>query len=157
MRQFRRRLLVYGFPLLEIVTAYAVAQLIGWGWMLLLLIAGIPAGFALMRNSGEAAMRDAVRAQQTRRPLDSSRHALAFVGGVLIAIPGFWTDLIGLLLVIPITQRLFRARARNWFEKRFTVVRMPGIRYPDEGDIIQGTVIYPEGESDTPPARPELT
>ena len=41
MRQFRRRLLVYGFPLLEIVTAYAVAQLIGWGWMLLLLIAGI--------------------------------------------------------------------------------------------------------------------
>jgi UPF0716 protein FxsA len=125
---FRRRLLVFGFPLLEVVTAYAVAQLIGWGWMLLLLIAGIPAGFAVMRNAGDAAMRDAVQAQQTGQPLDGGRHALAFVGGVLIAIPGFWTDLVGLLLAVPLTQRLFRARARRWFEARFTTVRMPGIR-----------------------------
>lgn len=161
MSAFRRRLLVFGFPLLEVVTAYAVAQLIGWGWMLLLLIAGIPAGFAVMRNAGDAAMSDAVQAQQTGQPLDGGRHALTFVGGVLIAIPGFWTDLVGLLLAVPLTQRLFRARARRWFEARFTTVRMPGIRYPNEGDVIQGVVIRREDEGDggppVPPGRPELT
>jgi UPF0716 protein FxsA len=154
MRGFRRRLLIFGYPVLELATAYLVAQLIGWGWMLLLIIAGIPAGFAVMRNAGEAAMRDAVQAQKSGKPIDASRHALGFVGGVLIAIPGFWTDLIGLLLVVPLTQRLIRAPARRWFETRFTAVRMPGIRYPGEGDVIQGTVIYPE--DDEPPTRPEL-
>ena len=146
MGGFRRRLLLYGFPLLEVATAYLVGLWIGWGWMLLLLVAGIPVGFALMRNAGDAAMRDAVQAQQTGQPVDAGRHALGFVGGVLIAIPGFWTDLIGLLLVIPLTQRLFRARARTWFESRFTAVRMPGIRFPDGGDVVQGTVVYREDD-----------
>lgn len=156
MRAFRRRLLIFGFPLLEIATAYLVALAIGWGWMLLLLIAGIPAGFAIMRNAGDAAMRDAVAAQKAGTPIDAGRHALGFVGGVLIAIPGFWTDLIGLLLVIPLTQRLFRARARRWFEGRFTAVRMPGIRFPAEGEVIEGTVIYRDDDPPQPTTRPEL-
>ncbi len=156
MREFRRRLLIFGYPLLEIATVYVVAQLIGWPWTLLLLLAGIPAGFAVMRNAGDAALRDAVSAQQAGRPVEVSRHALGFVGGVLIAIPGFWTDLLGLLLVIPLTQRLFRSRARKWFEARFTSVRMPGIRYPGGGEVIQGTVIYPDDEPPTTTTRPEL-
>lgn len=160
MRELRRRLLIFGFPLLEIVTIYVVAQWIGWLWTFLLLLVGIPAGFALMRNAGDAALRDAMAAQQSGRPVEVSRHALAFVGGVLIAIPGFWTDLLGLLLVIPLTQRLFRTRARRWFEGRFTSVRMPGIRFPGGGDVIQGTVIYPpRDDPEEPPTittRPEL-
>ena len=99
MREFRRRLLIFGYPLLEVATAYAVATLIGWGWMLLLLVAGIPVGFAIMRNAGDAAMRDVITSTDGGPPADSSRHALSFVGGLLIAVPGFWTDLMGLLLV----------------------------------------------------------
>jgi len=152
MASYRRRLLILGYPLIELVTAYLVAQWIGWGWMLLLLIAGIPAGFAIMRNAGDAAMRDAVKAQESGQPITAGRHALGFVGGLLIAIPGFWTDLIGLLLVIPITQRLFRAPLRRWFEGRFTAVRMPGVRFPGQGDVIQGTVI--QRDDDAPPATP---
>lgn len=156
MRELRRRLLIFGFPLLELVSIYVIAQAIGWGWTLLLLLAGIPAGFAIMRNAGDAALRAAAVAQQSGRTVDVSRHALGFVGGVLIAIPGFWTDLLGLLLVIPITQRLFRTRARRWFEARFTSVRMPGIRFPGDGDVIQGIVIYPDEDPPTTPTRPEL-
>ncbi len=48
----RARLLLFGYPLLEVATAYAIAMWIGWGWMLLLLVAGIPVGFAFMRNAG---------------------------------------------------------------------------------------------------------
>ncbi len=150
MTSFRTRLVVFGYPLLEVVTAYAVAQWIGWGWMLLLVVAGFPIGFALMRNAGDAAMRDMVASANSGIPIDSSRHALAFVGGLLVAIPGFWTDLVGLLLVLPLTQRLFRARTRTWFSERVTTVRMPGAHYPGDGEVIQGTVI----RTDDPPREP---
>lgn len=149
---FRGRLLLFGYPALEVATAYAVAMWIGWGWMLLLVIAGFPIGFAIMRRAGDAAMSDLQRAAESGGEPDSGRHALAFVGGLLIAIPGFWSDLLGLLLVLPPTQRLFRSRSRTWIESRFTTVRMPGVHYPGggsfgQGDVIQGTVIRPEPDS----------
>jgi UPF0716 protein FxsA len=157
---FRTRLLVFGYPLLEVATAYAVALWIGWGWMLLLVVVGFPIGFALMRNSGDAAMREMQESAVTGREVDSGRHALTFVGGLLFAIPGFWSDLVGLLLVIPITQRLFRQSARTWLSSRFTMVRMPGVHYPDQGDVIQGTVIKadppPEDRPDDAPGPREL-
>jgi UPF0716 protein FxsA len=140
---FRGRLLLFGYPLLEVATAYAIAVWIGWGWMLLLLLLGFPIGFAIMRNAGDAAMIEAQESAQSGLPPDAGRHVLSFVGGLLIMIPGFWTDLLGLLLAVPLTQRLFRARARTWLASRVTTVRMPGMRYPD-GDIVQGTVIHRE-------------
>ena len=151
---FRGRLLVFGYPLLEIVTAYLVAQWIGWGWMLLLLLIGFPIGFAIMRNAGDAAMADLERATRTGVEVDSGRHALGFLAGLLVFVPGFWTDLAGLLLLLPPVQRLVRGRSRTWVEARFTAVRMPGVRYPS-GDVIQGTVIRheppaPDGGADGP-------
>ena len=147
----RARLLFFGYPLLEVATAYAIAVWIGWGWMLLLVIAGIPVGFAVMRNAGDAAMVDMQRAAQTGQEPDASGHALTFVGGLLIAVPGFWSDLVGLLLAVPLTQRLFRQNARTWLSSRVSTVRMPGVHYPDGGDVIQGIVITPDDE---PPAEP---
>ena len=149
----RARLLVFGYPLLEIATAYLVAQWIGWGWMLLLLVAGFPIGFAIMRNAGDAAMADVQRAAQaggTVSEVDSGRHALTFLAGLLWLVPGFWTDLAGLLLLLPPVRRLLRSRSRTWVEARFTSVRMPGVRYPG-GDVIQGTVIRHEPDETGPP------
>lgn len=146
---FRSRLLLFGYPLLEVATAYAVALWIGWGWMLLLVVAGFPIGFAIMRNASDAAMRDLAESSSTGVPADPSGPGLAFVGGVLFVVPGFWTDLLGLLLVVPWTQRLFRQSARSWFSARFAGVRMPGVHYPD-GDVVQGTVI----RTDERPADP---
>ncbi len=153
----RGRLLVFGYPLLEVATAYAIAVWIGWGWMLLLLLIGFPIGFAIMRNAGDAAARDLEAAQRTGATVDPGRHALTLVGGLLIMIPGFWSDLLGILLAIPLTQRLFRSKARTWFESRATFVRMPGVHYPG-GDVVQGTIIYPdndEGGPSGPPSSPK--
>jgi len=154
----RARLLFFGYPLLEVATAYAIALWIGWGWMLLLVLAGIPVGFALMRNAGDAALVDMQRAAETGLEPDASRYGLSFVGGLLIAIPGFWTDLVGILLAIPLTQRLFRQGARTWLSSRFTSVRMPGVHYPGAGDVVQGTVIRVEEDPPRAPDDPrELT
>ncbi len=142
---YRGRLLLFGYPLLEVATAYAIAVWIGWGWMLLLVLVGFPIGFAIMRNAGDAALQDAERAGRTGEEVDAGRHALTFVGGLLIMIPGFWSDLLGLLLAVPWTQRLFRSRARTWLEARATYVRMPGVHYPG-GDVVQGTVIHHDPE-----------
>jgi UPF0716 protein FxsA len=150
---FRSRLLLFGYPLLEVLTAYAVGLWLGWGWMLLLLLAGIPVGFAVMRNAGDAAMVDLQRAAQTGEEPDAGKHGLAFLGGLLIMIPGFWTDLAGLLLVLPPTQRLLRTRSRTWLSSRVMTVRMPGVHYPG-GDVIQGTVIQETVIREDPPPGP---
>jgi UPF0716 family protein affecting phage T7 exclusion len=129
----RARLIVFGYPLLEIATAYLVALAIGWGWMLLLLLVAVPIGFAVMRNAADSA------------------NPLTFVGGALIAVPGFWTDLAGLALLVPPIQRLVRARAGSWVDSRVSTVRMPGVRYTGtySGEVIEGTVIK---RDDTPPS-----
>lgn len=141
--RWRTRLIVLGYPLVELVTLYLVAQWIGWGWALLLLIAGIPAGIAIMRNAGSSAMADLQRSATAGEPFDQARHAFALLGGLLIAVPGFWTDLIGILVLLPFTQRWLRPRASAWATARMSVLRMPGIYDPRgyPGDVIQGTVI----------------
>jgi UPF0716 protein FxsA len=146
----RGRLLLFGYPIIELVTIYLVALAIGWGWTFLLIIVGFPVGFAVMRNASDAAMADIASSQQTGKEVDASRHTLGFVGGLLIMIPGFWTDLLGLLLAVPVTQRLFRSPLRRWFSERLATVRVPGARYPS-GDVIQGTVIHRDTPDQAPP------
>ena len=152
----RGRLLVFGYPLLEVVTAYLVALWIGWGWMLLLLLIGFPIGFAIMRNAGDRALANAQVAAAGGEVADPGRPALTFIGGVLVFIPGFWSDLLGLLLAFPPTQRLFRRRGTAWAETRFATVRMPGVRSPyATGDVIPGTVVQREDPpGPTPPGDP---
>jgi UPF0716 protein FxsA len=146
----RTRLILFGYPLLEVATAYLVAQWIGWGWMLLLIVAGFPIGFAIMRNAGDAAMADAQRAAQTGAEIDPGRHALTFVAGLLWLVPGFWTDLAGTLLLLPPVRKLLSRRSAAWMEARVTTVRMPGVRYPT-GDVIPGTVIRRDSDAPNPP------
>ena len=66
----RTRALILGYPLIELITAYAVAQAIGWGWTLVLLLVGLPIGFAIMRNAGAAAMVDMQQAAAAGTPVD---------------------------------------------------------------------------------------
>jgi UPF0716 protein FxsA len=153
----RMRALVLGYPLVELITAYAVAQWIGWGWTILLLIVGFPIGFAIMRNAGQAAMVDLQKAATTGGEPDQGRHAVTLFGGLLVAVPGFWTDLIGLLLILPPVQGLVRHRAQRWLDARMSTLRMPGVYTPQgfgSGDIVQGTVIHVEDLRDTDPEPP---
>ena len=90
-------------PLLELAVVINVGQHIGVIYTILLLIAMGLAGGALLRLQGLAALTRSIEAARTGRPpigpmIDSMFLMLA---GVLFIIPGFITDALGLLLLVP--------------------------------------------------------
>jgi UPF0716 protein FxsA len=120
----RWRLLVFGYPLAEILVFWGVASLIGWGWALLLLVIGVAAGWALVRNAGAEAARGR-----------GDRALVLGVAGVLFMVPGFLTDLAALVLLVPPVHRALGTRLRAWVQG--SPIRM-GFA---QGDVISGEVI----------------
>ena len=95
----------------ELFVAIEIASLIGVLATVLLLIASWPLGGWAMRSQGRAVWRrfgDAVGSGEPpgRQAIDG---ALVLIGGVLMIIPGFITDALGALLLLP----PFRAAVRG--------------------------------------------
>ena len=159
----RFRLLFFGYPLLEIIAAWAVAQVLGWGWTLLLLIAGIPIGFLVMRQAGAATFASIRQAGRSGTLPDgeAGSHSLTFIAGLLIAIPGFCTDLIGLAILLPPVKERIRRRVAS----RIVASGLPNavgfVAAPDiasdfgHGDFVVGEVINKDqsDRSDQGPKR----
>ena len=109
-------LLLICWPVAEVLVAIQVADAIGVLATILLLIASWPVGTWALRSRGRAAWRrlgDAVAAGRPpgREVLDG---ALILVGGLLLIVPGFVTDALGLLLLITPTRAAMRGLlARN--------------------------------------------
>jgi len=138
---FKGRLVVFGYPLVEILLLWGVASLIGWGWALLGLLAGIPIGLALMRNAGSTA---ATMMRQANTDPEAAAAAAGssvgqFFAGLLFLVPGYFTDLLGAGLLIPGVRSLVGRRLSTSVENRQWMSKMPG--FPGSGEIIQGTVV----------------
>lgn len=154
----KSRLLVFGYPPAEILVLWGVASIIGWGWALLGILAGIPIGLALMRNAGASATSlmqanaegDSIRARRIASSMSGQ-----FVAGALIAIPGYVTDVMGIAILIPGVRNALGRKVMRLLGGNSWLARMPGA-----GPIVQGTVIVEDlryqtpGESgeDQPPA-----
>ena len=95
-------------PLLEIAGFIWVGGLIGIGWTLLLIMASTVLGIVLMRSQGFKMMREFAQNARTGRaePSDLMEGSFIFLGGILLILPGFITDIIGLLCLIPIVRRI---------------------------------------------------
>src|SRR5947199_7322911 len=116
-------LLLILWPIAEVLVAIEVARAIGVPLMLLALIAGWPIGTWALRSQGAAAWRrlgDAVAASRPagRAVLDG---ALILAGGVLMLIPGFITDAIGVLLLLAPTRSLMRRLLSRNLRSRIVV------------------------------------
>lgn len=102
--------LLIAWPIAEIYVAVQVAGAIGVPETLLLLLLGFPLGIWAMRSQGSAAWRRlqvavAEHRTPTREVLDG---VLILLGGLLLMIPGFITDVLGLVLLLPPTRALTR-------------------------------------------------
>ncbi len=141
----------------EIYVIIVIAHLIGVAWTVAALVASTLAGLWLVRNQGRRAwlaLRQAVESGALPdRELGDA--ALIFVGGALIAFPGFVTDAIGLATVAPLTRPAVRRMLGALILRRQAAtgprVRRPGRTEAEEkqtGKTIQGEVIR---ESDRGP------
>lgn len=125
-------LLLIAWPIAELVVAIEIAQAIGVLAMILLLVLSWPVGTWAMRSQGRAVWRRlaaAVREQRApgREVIDG---ALVLIGGALMIVPGFITDAVGLLCLLPPTRWLIRALfARNLqsrtLARAFRATRVP--------------------------------
>ncbi len=161
--KLRSRLILFGYPLVEILLLWWVASITGWGIAILLIIVGFPVGAALIRNAAVKATLIATTTDHNK-PKVARSSALMFTSGLLIMIPGFATDLIGAILLIPpIGNKVVKAfGSRIWLG----MVRMPGFgnagftgsqfaSYVD-GEVIRGIVIedsdqHENGDPEGPP------
>jgi UPF0716 protein FxsA len=110
-------LLLIGLPVLEVIVFVEVALAIGWLWALLLLLATSVLGVRVARHQGRSAIEEVSRALVERRPpgtpaLDG---ALGSIGGLLLMIPGFVTDALGVFLLLPPARRL----TRRWISSHY--------------------------------------
>ena len=97
-------------PIAELAVIIAVGREIGLGPTVLLLLADAILGSLLARSQGRAAWRRFSEALQAGRPparevLDG---ALVLFGGTLLLTPGFLTDILGILLLLPPTRAVAR-------------------------------------------------
>lgn len=98
-------------PIIEIVVIVAVGQWIGgWPTFLLLVATSLLGAWLIRREGGRAwrALEQAVRSG--RMPArEIADGIVVLVGGSLLLAPGFVTDLLGLLLVLPFTRPIARS------------------------------------------------
>lgn len=107
-------------PLSEIAVIIAVGRTIG-GWpTFLLLLAESLFGAWLMKREGRGAWRELRQAlHEGRMPAkELVDGALILVGGALLLTPGFITDLVGFLMVAPLTRPIARRMVQGMVEQR---------------------------------------
>lgn len=144
-----------GYLIIEIAVAFWLASLVGWLLVIGLTIAGFALGVIVMSSAGTqaaAALREA-SATGTAPTGSVGSSATRFIAGVLIATPGFVTDVLGLLLLIPpvggLARRLGVLGIARWARRQnlsvvTTTVQGETVTRVVPGDVIVGDVIKRE-------------
>ncbi len=135
-------------PIAELAVIIQVGQAIGVWWTIALLIADSILGSALMRSQGRVAWRRFGEATQAgrvpaREVLDG---ALVIFGGALLLTPGFITDILGLILLIPPTRAVVRGILARRLAHRM-VVSVSGTHVRQRrADDVEGTAVDVEAD-----------
>jgi UPF0716 protein FxsA len=130
-------------PILELYVIIKIGGLIGILPTLALLFAMSLLGATLLRHQGRGAWQRFNRALAERRfpGREVADGLLITIGGALLLTPGFITDAVGLMLLIPPTRAIARRLLQGWVARRFTVVGVGGMR--------DGTPRYSSGPEPT--------
>jgi UPF0716 protein FxsA len=138
----RRVRMVTGLLVLaELVVYVLVAQWIGVGWTILATLATSALGWALLARQGTRALADLRERARTRRSpgAELGNAGLVAAGGLLMVVPGFLSDLIGLLCLLPATRPLVRGVLM-----RLVVARLPvGMRPPVRVESVRTAEVPP--------------
>jgi UPF0716 protein FxsA len=97
-------------PLAELYVILKVGDTIGIGWTILLLVADSLLGSWLLRSQGRAVWRrfNEILAQGRVPHREVVDGVLVIFGGAFLITPGFLTDIVGVLLLLPPTRTIVR-------------------------------------------------
>ena len=115
-------------PIAELYVIIQVGEAIGVVPTLLLLLIDAVGGSWLLKHQGRSAWQRFNKALAERRMpgKEVADGFLVILGGALLIAPGFLTDILGVLLLIPVTRAVFRRILRRWTMGRVAVVGFPG-------------------------------
>jgi UPF0716 protein FxsA len=151
--------------LAELVVYLLVIGWIGLGWTILATLATTVMGWALLARQGTRALADLRERARTRQApgRELGDAGLVAAGGLLMILPGFIGDLVGLLCLLPVTRPLVRGALTSVVLARLPVdlrrpVRVDSVRTEAFGGsgstraaplVIEGEIVR-----ETPPERP---
>ncbi|OUS31625.1 hypothetical protein A9Q99_03390 [Gammaproteobacteria bacterium 45_16_T64] len=100
-------LTIFVFALTEVVVLSQVSDLIGWGWTILGVVSTAMLGSALLRHQGfDTWMRINKKLQKGEMPgAEMIEGVLLLIGGALLITPGFITDAVGFMFLLPMTRQ----------------------------------------------------
>lgn len=143
-------------PIIEIALFVVIGGEIGVSATLLWVILSAVIGIALLRHEGREAALDIQQSLQQMR--DPARpigdRTLKMLGSFLLILPGFLTDFLGILLLIPPLRHLLmrQVAARSHTKVNFGFTRPPYGARPDE-EIIDGEYEIHDDPYATPPGK----
>ncbi|UOY02532.1 FxsA family protein [Blastococcus sp. PRF04-17] len=148
----RIRLVAALLLLAELVVYVLVAGWIGVGWTILATLATTVLGWALLARQGTRALADLrERARVRQAPgRELGDAGLVAAGGLLMILPGFIGDLVGLLCLLPGTRVLVRRVLTA-----VVLARVPdGLRGPVRVESVRTTEFGPGGAGGSTRATP---
>ncbi|BCG46181.1 FxsA cytoplasmic membrane protein [Citrifermentans bremense] len=119
---FKLFLLFLIVPVIEIYLLIKVGSVIGGVATVATLLAISLFGAWLMKSQGGRILTE-IRDELSRGRLPAARMldgALVFIGGVLLATPGFFTDFLGIFFLIPATRRVIKGWLGLWLQSRIS-------------------------------------
>jgi len=130
-------------PLVEIYVLIQVGQVIGAWWTVLLLVLDSLFGAWLIKREGAKAWLALRTALETGRmpARELADAALILVGGTLMLAPGFVTDALGIVLILPLTRPLARRLLTRLVSRRFLVVNANRPGPGSGGSVVRGEVV----------------
>jgi UPF0716 protein FxsA len=114
-------------PIVELYVIIQIGSLIGVWPTIALLLADALLGSLLLRHQGRGAWRrfNAALAERRFPGKEVADGLLIAIGGTLLLTPGFVTDILGAIFLIPPTRAIVRHALRGYMGRRFVIVGVP--------------------------------
>lgn len=103
-------------PAIEIAIFIKIGGLIGPWWVITLIFLSALIGFSFAKKEGNGVWIKARQSIEQRRvPTEEIVDGICIlIGAIFLFTPGFVTDTIGLLLIIPWTRQPFKSLCKKW-------------------------------------------
>ena len=149
-------LLFIAIPLIEIALFIEVGGAIGLGWTLAIVLGTAVLGSWLVRQQGAQALQQLQRSfHALSDPTEPLAHgAMILFAGALLLTPGFFTDALGFLLLIPPVRRWVYEKLRQRVTVQSFSMGSAETEFRPRHETLDGDVIEGEFQDVTGAKRP---